>query len=59
MEGPTEGLDIMKEHSMMTNLPRLGSDGNYYWPAMQYNVASAKAATTGNLHIYKPNGNES
>lgn len=45
--GPTNIQETLKEYADMINSPRIGSDENYMWPAVQVNVANAQLNDSG------------
>lgn len=44
--GPKEIADVLRLQAEVTNLPRVGYEGNYAFPTMQLNIAATKPADT-------------
>jgi len=50
---PEDYMQLLKEHADIVNLPRIGTDENVAFPAVQANIAPAVALKDA-LGIYNP-----
>jgi hypothetical protein len=48
-KGPNVVTEQTRNHSDMVNIPRIGTDNNYAFPTIQYNIGCAEKYGSGKL----------
>jgi hypothetical protein len=51
-KGPEDAQEVLKLQSDLINAPRIGTDDNFAFPAMQFNVASGQKEGRGECSVH-------